>query len=776
MNKTQKTFKKCAAALLVASGFSLFSVGAQAAGLGRLTVFSGLGQPLKAEIDISASADELSGMSARLAPDEVFKKSGVEYAYVLAELKFKIVTKGKRTFLEVSTKRAVNEPFLDFLVELNWPSGRLVREYTFLLDPPEIKKHVAKGVKKPTTQMALQTELPPLVDTRTGASSASMEMPAKKPSEVASPYSSSIQGDYTVQKGDTLRTIAERAQYTGVTTEQMLIAIYKANPHAFVQNNINLLRSNVQLKMPTAEEASAVSEREARSLYARHVSEWNDYRQKLAEVAPSTSAESGQSASGKITQAKPQEQLPSAGLKQDQVRVSTTESGGKASAEIDHVAQASALKEAETRMQMLERNVMEMQKLLELKNQQIAELEMRAKGEATESAPMPLPETNTDMPGKDEQVDMPAEEAPIETPSETTNTDTPAEESPTDAPVEKPAETPPAEDPAPEPEPAPAPAPDVPPIPEAESSFIEDNMLLIGGGTLALLLVGGFVFYKRKRNASSNNDDDDDYISSMASSVLSEAMSNAAPLSATSFNEELNGNEGEVDPLSEAEVYIAYGRDPKAEEVLKDAIQKTPERIELHMRLLELYAKNESKTKFENLAKTVQEITHGEGENWAHTVELGQQLDPSNPLYAATNLPSVSDGFDIASVPPSLPPEDLASPEPAPQINAEPLDFNNEPQHDESLVVAPHNNEPLDFEAPAVDVSKVNLDLNAPAESSDVPSENEEANTKWDLAKAYEEMGDVDGAKELYQEIANNAAYPSSMREQAQSAFERLNA
>ncbi len=764
MNKTHNVFKKCAAALAVASTVSLFSVGAEAAGLGRLTVFSGLGQPLKAEIEIAASAEELSGMSARLAPDEVFKKSGVEYSYIFSELKFNLVTKGKRTILEISTRKPVNEPFMDLLVELNWPSGRLVREYTFLLDPPEIKKHVARGVRRPATQVALQTDLPPLIDPKTGASSAAMDAQLKKFRGVASPYTPRGQGGYAVQRGDTLRGIAEKLQYANVTTEQMLIAIYKANPHAFVQNNINLLRANVQLKIPTAEEAGAVSEREARTIYARHVSEWNDYRQKLAGIAPSTaSASSGQSSGGKITAARPQEKLPSSGLRQDQVRISTTEGGkGRGTAETDRVAQAGALQEAQARVAMLERNVSEITKLLELKNQQIAELQMRSTSSSSE-----LPATEPDLKSLITPEPEPEPELPLPPPEE-----------------KKP--TPPVEEKKPSP-PKPRPSPVPPPIPEPEASFLEENMLLIGAGALALILVGGLAFYKRKKKSSGGNEDEDDEYISASASVLNEAASDAAPISAMSTADSVD-SDADVDPLSEAEVYIAYGRDAKAEEVLKAAMEKTPERIALHMRLLELYAKNESRAKFESLANNLRTLTKETGEHWARVLELGQQIDSANPLYVNSVAPSVApeDGFDIASVPPSVPPEDLGAPSlpppPQPEINSEPLDFGVQPKPEDSLI-NDINNAPLDFATSSVlNVSQTDLNLEPPpSPSADAPEvtsgpQYEEAVTKMDLAKAYEEMGDVDGAKELYQELLDNAQTPASIKDEVQNALSRLNA
>src|SRR3954471_21947259 len=123
-----------AVAWLVAASF------VHAAGLGRLAVLSPLGQPLLAEIEIvSLQPGEEDGLTARLAPPEAFEQAGIEISAALNSLRINIERRDKRPFLRVTTAQAVNEPFLDLLVELSWSSGRLVREYTFLLDPPEYR-------------------------------------------------------------------------------------------------------------------------------------------------------------------------------------------------------------------------------------------------------------------------------------------------------------------------------------------------------------------------------------------------------------------------------------------------------------------------------------------------------------------------------------------------------------------------------------------------------------------------------------------------------------
>lgn len=140
--------------LLVA--LSLSAAGVQAAGLGKITVLTPLGQPLRAEVDITASREELASMSARLAPSEAFKQIGIEYAPGLAAIRFAVNKRPDgQPYLRLTTDRPVNEPFLDILVELTWSSGRMVREYTMLLDPPDV---FSKPVTAPPT---VAQEAPP---------------------------------------------------------------------------------------------------------------------------------------------------------------------------------------------------------------------------------------------------------------------------------------------------------------------------------------------------------------------------------------------------------------------------------------------------------------------------------------------------------------------------------------------------------------------------------------------------------------------------------------
>jgi pilus assembly protein FimV len=113
---------------------------AYAAGLGKLTVLSALGQPLRAEIELTAvTPEEAADLAVKLAPLEAFRAANIEFNPALLNLRFDIEQRDGRRFIRVSSNQPVNEPFVDMLLELSWANGRLVREYTFLLDPAEMR-------------------------------------------------------------------------------------------------------------------------------------------------------------------------------------------------------------------------------------------------------------------------------------------------------------------------------------------------------------------------------------------------------------------------------------------------------------------------------------------------------------------------------------------------------------------------------------------------------------------------------------------------------------
>jgi pilus assembly protein FimV len=643
-------FKKCALALAVASCMSLATTAADAAGLGKLTVFSSLGQPLKAEVEIAATGEELVGMTARLAPPDVFKQAGVDYASSLSDLRFVVEKRANgKSVLKLSSLRPVNEPFLDFLVELNWPAGRLVREYTFLLDPPEFA--APQGTRSSVDAKLVETvrggaAVPEAVarPQRPARDLPAPVAPVDKPAP-AKPAAAADGATRLVEKGDTLRKIAAERQYAGVSLEQMLVGLYRNNREAFIENDIHRLKAGAILNIPDAASVAAVSDKEARQIYVSS-GDFSAYRRKMASAASNAPARddapAAQSTSGRITP-KIDEKLPSTDSAKDQVKVARADAPG--SRDIDRIAAEKALQESQARVTQLEKNLGELQKLLEMKNQRLAELEKPA-APVEKPAPAPL-----------------APVAPVEKAAP------PVEPPPTPAPVVSPAAPAETAPPAPAPveqkpvEPAKPTLPPVEPVAVEEPGMLDallEDPLPLAGGAGAIALLAGLLLYRRRKGEAAAAPTQTTAVPSPSSlgpnSVFrmtggQSVDTGSTPPHTGEFSQAGPGtiDTDEVDPVAEADVYMAYGRDAQAEEILLEAMQKDPNRLAIHAKLLEIYANRRSLKQFETLAGELYAQSAGLGPEWEKVAALGAEIDPGNPLYGGASLaakPAAEKSFD----------------------------------------------------------------------------------------------------------------------------------
>src|SRR5215472_7028305 len=198
---------------------AVLPVSALALGLGRLTVDSGLGQPLSARIELTAvQKDELDSLTARVADQALYRDNGVQFPAVLTRARVSVEQgPGNVPYLRVSTQQTVNEPYLDLIVEVNWATGRVVRNYTFLLDPPTVAEKQA---------------VEPVAPVRSAAAPARPAQPAQptREAQAQAPSARGGGGDtYTVKRGDTLAKIALEYKPADVTLDQMLVALFRNN-------------------------------------------------------------------------------------------------------------------------------------------------------------------------------------------------------------------------------------------------------------------------------------------------------------------------------------------------------------------------------------------------------------------------------------------------------------------------------------------------------------------------------------------------------------------
>jgi len=844
---------------------------AQAAGLGRLTVLSPLGSPLNAEIEIvSLQSGEEDNLSARLASADAYKQAGIEPSSALRTVRFAIVKRDGRPVLRVTSTAPVNEPFVDLLVDLEWTGGRLTREYTVLLDPPEIKapQAIAAAPLTPVAPAAPSAQpLPPLeakpkpeaaAPQDSGAPVQDAAAPqqgdgapvqdaapqdaaaAQKPAGAPASQPERLAGGngYDVKRGDTLGAIARANLPPGVSLNQMMIALYRANPDAFLRENINLVRAGRTLTIPSAEELNGVDAAEANRLVQSHRAEWEDYRSRLAAAPTRAETASGRAVSGKI-EGKPEAGAP--GAAEDQVRLSKADpakpgaAADRAARADDAAARERALQEAQSRVTDLEKNVADLQKLLELKNQQLAELEKKSGAKPAAKADPAKPEAKAEpakpaAPPVVAQAPAPSASAPVG-----------AAPQPEAKKVEPSVEAKKSEAAKPKPKAVTPP----PPPPSLLDEFLDNTVALAGLGAVVVLLLGYGLWSWRRKKATQANFSDSVLGPGGAGPSLSDSRSPASA-SQASVSQTSGMEAEEVDPIAEADVYMAYGRDAQAEEILKEALQKDSNRTPVHAKLLEIYAKRNDTRAFEQSAIKLKTLTNGSGADWEKAAALGRSIDPGNGLYgggssagavaaapaaaafagAAAAAPSID--FDIGGgTTPGLGTTDIPLDDqhntsapttidfdlgagstqnsvkvPDPDATLAAIDFNldAEPTKKPAPAAAPapapaamesaSTASGLDFDlnldldqsaaatksVPSMDLSSISLDLGSAGEPGGSTSSNDpkwqEVATKLDLAKAYEEMGDKDGARELLGEVMKDG--DATQKGQAQQLLSKL--
>jgi len=866
-----------ALALLVSAALS-----AQAAGLGKLTINSALGQPLNAEIDlVSMQPGEDDNLSARVAPPEAFREARIEYSSALRMLRFSVEKRANGTqYLKVTSVGPINEPFVDVLVEMTWPSGRVQREYPILLDPPgyaqgKVNAPVTTALPTPPALASQPTPAPseapasaapsgdaaPVPTPPVASSGAPAPAPDANPApasgspsakaELASSAPAATAADTygPIEKGETLSKIANQVKPADVSLEQMLVALYRQNQDAFSGKNMNRLKTGQILKVPSAEEVAAIEQKDAAREIHTQVADWKNYREQLAAgsaaLAAPASSQSGNAASGSITSAAVTPPAPPAAASSDTLKLSKADATGKAGTakgagagqerlnamQEELIAKDKALRESQSRVSDLEKQIHDMQRLLDLQKGAPATRGDTKTAQATPTpAPMPAepPKAATPEPAKVASAEPPkaAMPAPETKPAETKApeaTPTPAEPPKTDA--AKPAEPPKAE--------AKAPA-KAPPKVVTQKGLLDDLLdnpaYLAAAGGVGLLLIGGFIFARRRRSRA--DEMPDSQMTSAFPSDLKPGGNTSKPAGGlvdtgnssflTDFDKTGPGtiDTDEVDPVAEAEVYMAYGRDAQAEEILKEAMARDRNRHEIALKLLEIYHARKSATAFETVAK---ELHQNVGDNhplWQKAAAMGAQIDPSNPLYVAaaggtatyqplaeSNAPPAKPNLDFdldssssAATASSAPAFDLDldAQKPAgsaPAASSSGLDFDLAPNSAPAAMDMPA--ESAKEEKPSFDFDLSGLDFpgskgsgseapkaTAPAASGggldladlslDSPSgeAGEGVGTKLELAKAYLEIGDKDGAREILQEVAKEGS--SAQREEAKKLISSL--
>ena len=856
-------------------------VPAYAVGTGPLKVKSTLDEPLLVEIPLKhISAAELASTKVKLGSEADFKKAGVNRVPGHQHLKFKISkTEASGPRVVVTTDQPVKEPYLHFLVEISWKDGKMVREYTALLDPPLYSPY------QPVTVTS-----PPSAVSSPGASRPSSRR--FTPATSGGDDRQTVQfGEYgPTRRGDTLWAIASNLQrsVSGTSIFQVMHALLKENPDAFVGNNINRLKTGAILRLDDLGRLRQISNREARVAYTEQLEVWQAYKLALAETSPNIQVDQGFSAANEVAEPSVID-APSAPVEvdtktrpasdpdtaEDIAQVGTTtqapvdvlkivretvksEAGDiqdtaasddvKASAEVGVLrSQITTLEEELLSRELENTELMERLELLELQVQNTKRLL------TLEDAQLALAQQQAREQAERELADLKAgretmEVVPTSASAKVAETDTPMVIG------------------------------EVMSAEHDEGTSTEDMSASIGedqglekvrvsradrpstawwsglwqslegqweklvaalGGLMALIV--GLVLLRRRRQSA------DEYENSvlMASELIESELAESSTLSDTaagssqlvgdtSFLSEIGATDGgqlkvdDVDPIAEVEVYLAYGRDEQAEEVLKEAITKYPDRHELKLKLLEIFQQREDLGAFETLSETLNpETSSASPEIWDKVVVIGRAMNSKNPLF--------KDEAITEAAPPSKPAEVTVTEE---ESDLDDLNLSSQvdsalSKEESSLQVAADgesaiqqaidgadidldvgggmdtqpigesqdlNLDDLTIDADGVLVSReraskdvevisidseaisgqieLSSDIELPADEIYEPEEAEdtftatEAQTKLDLARAYIDMGDQIGAIDILEEVVKHGN--AAQKQQANDLAEQL--
>ena len=714
-----------AAAMLVSSpAYSL--------GLGVLDLNSNLDQPLNGTITVNvAPGDDVSTVEAIVASREEFEALGIDYPDYLKDIKLSVERSGAGAIIKVSSGTVViKEPFIHFLVKVNWSGGNFVREYTALVDPPVYAAESPKSFARPKAVGTDQSydvaddsnsyEESPALDVETvveEVDSYSEENDVYE-STPAVTNDAGVDGAGNdakygpVAAGESLSVIAQelQRQVPDLSIYSIMKVLHEDNPDAFINGNINGLIKGAVLTVRDINQIRATDSAEARRFFSAQVAAWDpsvlvasDSGLGVSQDSYTSDSELFGGTSDDSSSVVSEFESFQVGASDDSSRFLSAAQGSGSEGEVLALRQeitqlktSLASSEAENqelaeRVSLLEGQLADMNRLaaLSLEDAELANLEAN------------LAENNSDnsLANEFESIDSSEladdiVEGEIDTAESASNTlttddllseflDDPSAvdpEAPSDG-VEDSTDELAGSEPVVEiadninqtektGESASAPITTTTPVVDNTSSANTESMLdKIGGvvpiasGLGAILLAGIAVFFVRRRRAAdeefeismlsieSNSQSLDVDTDTGASASMSASSAVSSDLTAsdgvnadkeTSFLTVYSDSDAvvqadEVDPIAEADVYIAYGRDEQAEEVLLDGISTNPDRLDVKQKLLGLYFKNKNTEGFERIAEELfaQKDKIG-GDQWQEISDMGKELLPDNPLFSMT--------------------------------------------------------------------------------------------------------------------------------------------
>jgi len=703
-------YRKLASAVLVASAINAKYV--YALGLGEMTMHSALNEPLNAEIQLKNIGDlDSSQIIIKMADDAQFNNAGIERPFFLSNIRFNVEVDGSGNGLvKLSSNKRVNEPYLDFLLEAKWPTGRVLRSYTALVDLPVYSQAPASSVNLGAATTAAVEKAQPEVNVApavvaqsanvaTQAPSASdktvdepdaasvvessveptQERVAQEPAQqdvqvvtkTSAPRSTATQdGQYRVQRGDTLWTIAQQFKPSSdVTIQQVMVAMNRMSPEAFIGGNINRLKAGSLIAVPSVEQVREIGRSEA-------ISDVRDQNRSVSSYSsPQLDAVDAQETEQIQDLASTEGHLSLAASGSGSRSGSADQGSGVSTAEVAALENENA--SLNRQVDSLNNQVSQLERLLEIKQQQLAQLQNNlgegADAQTTERAA-------TDTVSLEDSAEGAAEEAPaspelvqdgaVEVAAADISPDL-QEADIVDAPVaqESGVQEPEAQDSEVAADEAKPVAPKTAPAPAPEPSLVDTllatPMYLGGIAVLIMGLVAGLFIRKRNQaekealSAFENFEFDDEEGTDEQAQAGDEVAEQTEPLeddlaSEASFeapeDEQVEQVQEEAtapqtdDAIGEAEIYIAYGRYDQAEELLKSALAASDD-LAVRNKLLEVYAQSNNQAGFVEQYQQLE--SQGESEAIANAKELLSTVDGgASWLEGVSGAASSASDFD----------------------------------------------------------------------------------------------------------------------------------
>lgn len=747
-------------AVAAAAVCGLWGSSAMALSLGRITVQSALGEPLRAEVDLlDINAEEAASLQPSVASPESFKAAGLDYNPALSNLQASLRRRSDgRAYIRLSGERVINDPFVDLILETRWSSGRIVRDYTLLFDPPNLRTTAAatptpaqispQPVASPPRPVVSPAPAPSTAGVKAASEAARTATPAaaRAPMALTAPAGAT---KVSVKPGDTASRIAAATRPDNVSLDQMLVALLRTNPASFMGDNVNRIKAGTILNIPTPEQAASTPAAQAAQLIVAQSRDFNEFRRKLALAAPDTPLIVTDRIAAGAIEARVEEKKSIAAAP-DKLTLSKA-AIEKVTAE-DKLAKDRSAKDSADRAAEIAKNISDLGKLGNASSAAATSTAAASANAATATLVGPA---------------SAGASAPIGIAASSVKA-----------------------------------APPVVAKPQVGvfDGLLENPLLPAGAGVVVLLAILGFYRSRQRKNdhpADSFMLDKrvrpDTYFAVSGGQNVDTHHGAAAESSIVSAPSQLEGvGVDDVDPVAEADVYLAYGRDLQAEEILKDALRAAPERIAIHQKLLELFAKRRDLKSFQHVAAKAFRLTDSDSLEWQRIRELGLSIDPGNPRYLPGWQPAEAEGKP--SIPAPL--EDTAT-RPGGAVSPQAgvlqasaavdldldLDFSldDESPHAEgetsasvattapaALTESPYApaTEAKAMPAPdfgmlEFDLGSLSLDLGDEVESdsgSEPAKVQDPLATKLELSEEFIAIGDMDGARTLIEEVIAEAS------------------